>query len=97
MEALTSKAKIKILKKLADKGPLTKYAIRKYTGIKTDRLKKHLKELVKAGILKETKCKPEKYMINVESKLAIKIVEVLRFTTPPAPKPPSQFKREKHN
>jgi len=97
-QALSSKGRLRILKKLAENGPSTKYALQKYTGLKPRELKRQLNKLVETGLVQETSYKPKKYTINTENPFAAKIAKLLKKTSqllPPAPKHPPPFKNRK--
>lgn len=51
--ALSSKGRLRILRKLAKNGPTTQHQLIKYTGLKTQELKRQLKILLNIGWIEE--------------------------------------------
>ena len=76
--ALSSKGRLRILRKLAKNGPTTQHQLIKYTGLKTQELKRQLKILLNIGWIEELPYNPKKYRINPNNRYVIKLSNLFK-------------------
>ncbi len=80
--AIGGRGKLRILGLLAEHrdGFLTKYAIKKETGLRTRTATSDLETLIKLGWIKESPYEPKKYQINLKKEEVKHLVEFLYKT-----------------